>query len=236
MANIANVFIDMVNKKNDWLKALKGSDFEDIFRHKLRNNGYYQLINQPKHVGFSQVKERVQEKLGTELLFLSDFGLENIGINGSYMMQPYGTQDYPDFVVFTNTLILPIETKYSKEKQSKPMWNGNLPKYNGIYVFASNGRKDVTFFTGNDVLPHNEREELVRYWEMVRHEAEKHTKRLKAKRETGEYKFNRGFNIYPRETYNQSRALNEKAQLDYFSAPNRGEIEASVIAFLKDIE
>ena len=235
MANIANVFIDMIKNKNEWLKAETGNNFEDIFQHKLRSNGYYQLINKPKHGNFVYLKECVLNKIGTELLFLSDFEMEDIDINNSYLMQPYGSQNYPDFLVFTNNHILPIELKYSKGKSISPMWNGNLPKYNGIYIFASNGKKDITFFIGNDVLPHEERKELVHFWEKTRQEKDKYTDYLRNKTEIGDYEFNRGFNIYIRETYMQSTSINKKAQLNYFEADDREKIEDLVISFMKEI-
>ena len=236
MANLVNVFIDMINNKNEWLKAETGNNFEDIFQHKLRYNGYYQLINLPDHDGFAHIKKCVLDKVGTDLLFLSDFGMKDIGINDSYLMQPYGSQNYPDFLIFTNDHILPIELKYSKGKSVAPMWNGNLPKYNGIYVFASNGRKDITFFIGNDVLSHEERKELVYFWEKIRQEGNEYLNYLKDKTKIGDYDFKRGFNIYIRETYTQSGAVNNKAQLDFFTADDREKIENSVIAFIKDIK
>ena len=235
MANIANVFIGMRKNKKEWLKAETGIQFEDIFQHKLRSNGYYRLMNVPEHGNFTHLKECVLDKLGTSLLFLSDFGMKDININDSYLIQPYGSQEYPDFLVFTNNHILPIELKYSKKSATKPMWNGNLPKHNGIYVLASNGKKDVTFFTGNDVLEHEERKELVKFWENKRQESDEHTSYLKDKTESGDYKFSRGFNIYIRETYSQSASINSEAQLNYFTANDREEIEDSVISFMESI-
>ncbi len=69
-----------------------------------------------------------------------------------FVWQPFGTQDYPDFMIFTQKYIIPVEIKYSSDTATSPMWNGNLPKANGIYVFGNNKKQDIVLFKGIDIL------------------------------------------------------------------------------------
>lgn len=41
-----------------------------------------------------------------------------------FVAQPFGSQNYPDFLIFTNKYIVLIEIKYSSDKAKKSTWNG----------------------------------------------------------------------------------------------------------------
>jgi hypothetical protein len=41
--------------------------------------------------------------------------------HNTYFRSPYGSQNFPDFLVFTSQYIIPIELKASKRTGSKPM-------------------------------------------------------------------------------------------------------------------
>jgi len=41
--------------------------------------------------------------------------------HNTYFRSPYGSQNFPDFLIFTSKYIIPIELKASKRTGSKPM-------------------------------------------------------------------------------------------------------------------
>jgi len=43
------------------------------------------------------------------------------------------------------------------------MWNSNLPKLNGIYIFGCYEYKDVTFFCGKNILQEREIDILLEF-------------------------------------------------------------------------
>lgn len=96
-----------------------------------------------------------------------------------YIYQPFGSQNFPDFLILTKNWLIPIETKFSTKKRSNnslnkqndrnsklnvlPKWNSNIPKANTIYLFANN--EYLTFFVGNDYLSTEVRNKLIKYFD-----------------------------------------------------------------------
>lgn len=71
---------------------------------------------------------------------------------GSYILQPAGSQGFPDILIKDfNDRFVAIECK-SSEDATCPMWNDNLPKSNIIYVFTSEKVNKTTIFLGQDVI------------------------------------------------------------------------------------
>jgi hypothetical protein len=226
----------MLNNKNYWLNAKTGGEFEDRFCTALKKEGFNQIFrDQIDNLKFEKLKKNITDKLGFEMLTLKILELENLGLQNSYLYQPFGSQNYPDFIIITDIgSILSIEIKSSKS--NKPMWNSNLPKENGLYIFSSYEKKDITFWRGGDVLPQSEREELIRFFsDTIKPEEEQYKNILKKKYLKGKYKFERGFNVYTRIAYDQNQTINENAELNYFNANNRKQIEHKVLLFLDNI-
>jgi hypothetical protein len=70
---------------------------------------------------------------------------------GSYIVQPSGSQGFPDILVLDfNDLFFSIECKSSKT--TCPMWNDSLPHPNSIYVLACGNLNQTTLFMGRDVI------------------------------------------------------------------------------------
>jgi hypothetical protein len=72
---------------------------------------------------------------------------------GSFILQPAGTQSFPDILVrdFSGSWIA-LECK-SVSRGGTPMWNDNVPQQNAVYVLSS-GTYDqsTTVFLGKDVI------------------------------------------------------------------------------------
>ena len=142
-----------------------------------------------------------------------------------FVLQPYGSQQYPDFLVFEDSKIWAIETKFNKRKASHPFWNSGLPRPNGIYIYACGIRKQITFFVGKDVVRSSEAEQMHRELDKLKTMATNFNKQELTIRP-------HGFMIEIRKAFSQSKRFNPNAILDFVTNPNREDLEKATIAFL----
>lgn len=174
------LFENILNNKEMYITANDGRRFEDKIRNKLRTNfsevkkediwNYENIsVNEAKKE-YSLLKEKILQKNSLEVV-KNPFKK----ITNSFIFQPYGSQNFPDFLIFNERSVIPIEVKFStneKEnnvkltKNSKPMWNSNLPKANALYIYGIAGI-DVTFFIGSDILNQDTRELLLGFWDRL---------------------------------------------------------------------
>ena len=212
----------MRNNKGFYLNSAKGAEFEDRINTSLHKMGYSRLIKDDLEDDlFATLKTEVIDK-ETEISISNPF----VHYTDHFITQPFGSQQYPDFLIFDMTRIVCIETKFSSGKQTRPVWNSGLPRPNGIYIFGSYGRTDLTFFRGIDVVSLSDAKQLHDFFD----------KGLKAYQE----QFNNdemnkqkyGFRAYIRKAYEQSKKHNPNAIIDFFNNPKRLELEDSVIRSL----
>lgn len=142
---------------------------------------------------------------------------------GSFILQPAGTQGFPDVLVldFDNRFVA-VECKSGKNGLC-PMWNDNLPKPNTIYVLASGIQNATTVFMGRDVITDAEVQMQVAFW--------KEQKLLEAKYHAMMKpldKFDRGWSIKGRPQNFQGGG---NVKTNYFTHPNRENCEANVLKF-----
>lgn len=72
--------------------------------------------------------------------------------DGSYILQPAGSQGFPDILVKDyGDRFVAIECKSGQDGLC-PMWNDNTPKPNTIYVLSSGITNTTTIFMGRDVI------------------------------------------------------------------------------------
>lgn len=72
--------------------------------------------------------------------------------NGTYIVQPAGSQGFPDILVRDfNDRFVALECKSGKNGQC-PMWNDNVPKPMTIYILSSGIQNATTVFMGRDVI------------------------------------------------------------------------------------
>lgn len=238
MANLSRVLEDLLKNKSYYLKANKGEDFEDRIVNSLREKGFDRLIKEDDTVlndYLKRIKDIILDPLGTNVI---SNGLVNRGPQyiDRFVYQPYGSQNFPDIIVFTKNFIIPIEDKFTSNSNSKPVWNSNLPKANAIYIFGSYGMQDLTFFRGNDVLPEDERLRLVEFFNTTKAIENEFKEVLKKEFMDKKLNFDRGFNVYVRKAFDQNQTINQNAELDYFKAKNREKCEKNVLLFLKELE
>lgn len=233
---LSNLFKDIQSNPEKWHQAKKGSDFEDLLEMELKKVGLTNIIDKDEKNRFlTSIKGQILDKL-SEKNVLNPLR-EQKGYTNCFISQPFGSQNYPDFFIFGEKFVVPIEVKYSKSKSINPVWNSNLPKANGVYIFGSYGHRDITFFRGNDVLPQEERELLIDFFEKdIIPQQQKFRDKLKKKFEKTDLKFSRGFDVYVRRAYNQDQQINTQAELNFFTAKDRRQIEDKLIKYLASLE
>lgn len=202
----------------DMLQAHTGRDFEDRLDAAMHRGGFSRL--QPDDLDdWRRIKALVQDhEIGG--------GIPNdTQWRKHFVYQPAGSQQYPDFLVMDGDVIFGIETKFSKARSGKPVWNSGHPRPSGIYVYACAAHSDLTFFRGADVLSPSDVRILHEGIEAMAATAREHNLRLSGQP--------RGFHIYPRAAYQQGRQFTKDADLNFFESPSRSELEASAVEFLR---
>ena len=114
------------------------------------------------------------------------------------------------------------------------MWNSNLPKQNGLYIFGSSALREVVFFRGEDVLPENERKILLNVWNQF--DLTNWHNDFCQKIQNGEIENKFGFYPYIRKAYTHTTQCNSNANLNFFDDTVIKELESKLLTFLKEKE
>lgn len=243
-----------------------GNQFESRFINRLKSFGFNQITK--KGNTDSIVKElSVIENLSKDIIeenwkklkikILEKNSIELVPNNFKkvrqcFIHQPFGSQNFPDFLIFLNDIVMPIEIKFSTNTSKKdfkldteldlnsfrPMWNSNLPKPNAIYIYAISGIT-TTFFKGADVLDYDTRKILLDFFENL---GSDNNCWDELNHKLSGVKNDFGFYPYIRKAYEQKNEHstyidknNNKVVESYFSE-NRINRENNVISFLMNIE
>ena len=151
---------------------------------------------------------------------------ENVAFLGQldacFVEQPYGSQQYPDFLVWDNRRTVAIEAKCLDKGGTRPVWNGGLPREDGIYIIGSRGKTmDVTMFRGGDVLEGPDRAAMAFFIDTLRPLEEYVNSRVAGRQPYG-------FHVYLRKAFGQAKKHNPDSCLDWFANPDRDKLEKSV--------
>lgn len=266
---ISNIFKEILKQQEQYVAAHTGEDFENKLINLLKTFQFNKILNNKAakvqgeksienqitklisgnlrgvNIQWMHIKQQILSKNSCALTINPWPSLEY-----SYIHQPFGSQDFPDFIFFTKKYIIPVEVKYSTSKEStkeanlksaKPMWNSNLPKGNGIYIFGVAGKK-ATFFLGSSVLDSETRISLNRFFDDIG--AGEDGLNLTSKMEV----YLRGlpnpfgFKPYMRRAFDQSKEFStlmdddgKKVVESYFSE-TASKREKEVISFLDSLE
>lgn len=217
MDSIHDLFLDLRTNKQEYLKAASGRDFENLFVSKLDEVGYESYNSNDLTSSASQrIKSSIED---------DDGEITNpTSLDFHYIEQPFGSQQYPDILLFNELYVSCIELKFSKKGSVKPLWNSGLPRAYGLYIFASRGknRNDVTFFRGCDIVTNKERELLKGFFDDEIDRSVDFNKEHMANQ-----KF--GFCVYARKAYHQSRTFNSNAVTNFFNNSLRLDLETSLL-------
>ena len=219
MADLSKLFIALQTEKRQFLTAAQGSEFESRLRLKLDTIGFNRVMKEDiNEITFNELKKLVQENQRlTETCNPTDY-------ERHYLVQPFGSQGYPDFLVFYGKRVISIESKYSRGSGKKPMWNSGLPRPSGIYIFGSYGKGDVTFFRGCDVVSPHESRKFMEFFNRQRQAQEEFNEQNMRGQKYG-------FVAYVRKAFDQNFRYNDEAVTDFFANENRAELERSVIGY-----
>ena len=222
MTDLADLFVDIQNSRHGYLQAATGKNFEERIAHTIDRLGYLRIMPTDLPT-LRDIKEQVK------LTINAGFVNNATDYQRHYIVQPFGSQDYPDFLIMDGEKIISIEAKYSQISQSKPMWNSGLPRLNGIYIFGASGLADITFFRGGDILTADEIGKLHQFFADL--------KTSQNQFNTGEMGMQAyGFGVYVRKAFDQNRRHSQHAIIDFFNNPNRQHLEAEVIRHVQSQE
>jgi hypothetical protein len=144
----------------------------------------------------------------------------------SYMAQPCGTQDKPDFLVkLGKSVVLALEGKSSDT--CSPQYNSGGITQNYIYVFCSSKTNKTTTYLGRDILSL----EAQRLIDEHIAEARKRDEELKTRLEALDVN-HRGVAYYTRPMIIQQGG---ETYTNYFTHPKRAECEQNVVKFLTEM-
>jgi len=184
-----------------------------------------------KEAGFTEVSKSAYPKLSKSILRkwakTGDAGqLEKVLStlpNGSYILQPAGTQGFPDLLVkdFSGKY-LALECKSSKDPY--PMWNDNIPQQQAIYILScAPPLNQTTVFLGADVIDI----EMYDVMSQLEKEVQEVYKKYTSLFEQAD-KFNRGFIQKSRKQHFQSGG---GVKTNYFTHADRTKCEQNVLNF-----
>ena len=200
------------------LSASTGNTFEDYLKSELDNRGFNRLMADAMSPAdatcFGVLTKAVRD---TDVLQVNPFRQ----YRAHYIEQPNGTQSDPDFLILECDRVFALETKFNKNRTTFPMWNAHMPKKNYLYLYASSGKRVITFFRGGDVVTDAERA-IKEQYRLALKELEKLANCSLAGQA-------HGFSIYGR------LAVQQKGEAaNWLDHPNRELLESSAIAFLED--
>ena len=200
-------------------RAVTGKEFELRFVSLLEGNRLLRCFQ-------DDFPSQVWKSIKVEILKKTNCGAMNNAKEkkSHFVTQLYGSQQYPDFLVFEDAKIWAIETKFNQKKASHPFWNSGLPRPNGIYIYDCGARKQITFFVGKDVVQSSIVEQMHHKLDKLKTMATNFNKQELTTQP-------HGFMIEVRKAFSQSKRFNPNAILDFIANPNRKILEKAAIAF-----
>lgn len=142
---------------------------------------------------------------------------------GSYVLQPGGTQSFPDILVrdFCGRFVA-LECKSGKG--THPMWNDSTPKPGAAYIMSSGKLDQTTLFMGEDVITPEQQKIINEGLIQLQQLADNISSQVKELD-----KHNRGFIISSRKQFFQQGG---KEKTNYFTHNSRQQCEQNVLEFL----
>ncbi len=238
---LEKVFQQITNKRKFFASSSTGEQFENQFRNELKR--HFSEINGDLTEGLSHIEEKPNKEIKTTFNQLKKQVLEKnhpdtlknpfSNLTSHFLYQPFGSQNYPDFLVFIFDYVVGIEIKFSKNDKgeknlqtSRPMWNSNLPKPNAIYVYGV-ANANITFFKGSDILSYETREVLLKYFDTLDKDEGNLKNALKD--------LENPFAPYIRKAYEHKKEFSNHHQIESFFSPNHILREQNVLEFLKTL-
>lgn len=217
-SKIAIAVHNIVNAKYTQ-NTISSEEFERLFEQELIKQGYQSL-------------DKSLAKPFKKMILASEEPIANTtGICG-YIDQPFNTQSFPDFLIFEEKQIFPIECK-SSNKNDIPVWNNSLPKQYAIYLMMAFSNKvnlrETLCFKGNDVITLDLQKELENELKLSQNSINEKQKTLR-KLDIYEH----GWTAYVRANYRQ-KILSELTVMSFTKHPNKQTNINKVINYLDSV-
>ncbi|WP_322902295.1 hypothetical protein [Mycoplasmopsis felis] len=231
-----------------------GEEFEELIKRKLRNNdcisysfnnkdevsfikNFLTIDNDTYTKKFTELRSQVLNKNNLEVILnpFKGYFKNDIYI---YIYQPFGSQNFPDFLILTNNYVIPLEVKFSKRSKNSelPKWNSNIPKSNSIYLYANSKKQKPIVFLGDDFLGHETRILLNNYFDEF-NQNEK-TKNLLERIKKDENSYN-PFGLFPKIRtdflYKDDFIFHNQEKLNIFEFSQIMNWKENVFAFLEGL-
>jgi len=157
MFKIIKDFIDINDSKNSYSSS---KDFEDNLKMKLKQKNIIEI--QMKN-GSVNEKKLYKSKLTKLKNYIEELKLKEINtnqiennfkeyfLNDTFIYQPFGSQKFPDFIIFYKNNIILFEFKWSKNNNI--VFNDSLPFYHAFYFFAT--PNNLFLFQGKNLIDFN---------------------------------------------------------------------------------
>ena len=143
--------------------------------------------------------------------------------DNTYISQPCGTHDSPDFIIKESGKMYFVECK-SVKKGGTPVYNSGLPKEKYIYVFSSKKYDETTVYLGRDVVEPGVFKVLKEMEQKIKDLCHSATQQLREVKEN-----THGLVIYARSMFGH---YGIKDKTDYFHNSRRRELEQNVLDFV----
>ena len=143
---------------------------------------------------------------------------------GSFIEQPYGTHNAPDFIIITPTKKQIMLEAKSSTSTPYPLFNSGGIKHGYYYVFSCKKYNKTTVFRGEDITSFEQNRLLKKYIEERRTLDAEFNELLKQ-----HDIHNRGVSFYTRPMINQCGGIEK---VDYFKHTEREKIEQLVLESL----
>tara|TARA_A100001015_G_scaffold55517_1_gene60985 strand:- start:4037 stop:4690 length:654 start_codon:yes stop_codon:yes gene_type:complete len=175
-----------------------------------------QVLNSYNMFQFNSIKLKKKDKLdlNTSLISMPNF---------TYISQPFGSHDSPDFIIKDeNGIILCLEAKSSTTVY--PLYNsgGIHPHY--IYIFCSEKTNQTVIYKGSDIISEQQHRLITEHIQLQRQQDIELNKKL-AELDTN----NRGISYYTRPMIGQK---GEAVKTNYFTHQNKDTARNNVLNYI----
>lgn len=223
---------DMMCYRNQIIQAIK----------QMRNLPYYQneaaasgrvhnyarheeaLADVLKENNFIQFIPATKLNKKETMLWMDQPHLANGMLNGTFIEQPFGKQQSPDFIVkVSDSFVLFLEAKSSATALA-PTYNSGIPHKNFIYIFCAKKTNETTIYKGDSVINIVQQNLILQHIEEARKRDEELNKTLKLL-DTN----HRGIAYYTRPMILQAGGNN---CTNYFSHTHREHTEKAAIQWI----
>ena len=195
------------------------SNHESAVESVFRKNNITQILSNDTRITTSINKESVKNAIKDKICIIPD---------NTYISQPCGTHDSPDFLVNINGRIYGFECKSTTGRNYKPLYNSGGIKANIIYVFTNESVNATTLYLGRDIITKEQSSLITELIQKQRKIEQEYNVKL-SEIDTN----NRGISYYTRAMIGQQ---GNSSKTNYFSHDNKKICEENVLKFLMDYE